>query len=900
MAVNIGKIAYTNPFRKRQYGGETVTKVKVRVADISQDGEKEVYKEFEHRTPVKNVFENYEDLSRISGLIAKELIGDCAYQDKYSGKEFDVSKVTYEAIRDNGLTFFMSTDTGLRRTGLLSLFPALSTGIRLYSKMSEIEDKEKTKDQIEVKTKLLEKIKSGIEVVFKFIYRDKDWRKNPNLKPVFDASPYESDAFYEGSDEKGLNGRSYIDSISWAVMLFLQIINAKVDNKFVLEEEYRNQARKLTKWCLDYVNNAVLTVKRNDETDNNKEYDRPVGWNFSNIVPSGKDATEQRSLYFTYAAASMYLALFEEYKDIIDNMMSLNRAHAKKTTIILDDHHYYKDNFKQAEEAIDVYAKKLEKEIAKAKEVGEYEEEKEEWTEKTDYLKFLKDALAKLQSCDERKLEDYNFFNEEKSAEYNGKIYKVDELEKLGPMSRFKWNLEKISTDIWEEAKDILEDKFVYDDFNFENLANHDALESGGQTNALFAGLLYISICLYSTYDLVVRWTEDDKSGRFGKKAYDDMQNTMLLHVQRAQRFFDKLSQKGKAFGVDFLILRFSEDFFKKNEVPDELEDKVYREESNLTDNETAEKLRKQLIRITSLTPMLLKTNNLISQYVVQYPQKQMGEGIDKIGQKRFYDRNRKGNNKYRWFWESDGYHAMSNYYYVGAIFDFYAYYDYYERAYVNRYEQLRNTLIVDLDYSDPIRAYYQKMVDEKQMVENECKIKLDEMQNKHKKDLDEIKAQVKTSKTGRDLVRNINQVIMDSKYFETPVFFNKVIDGMRKQLAEELAEKYRKEGRDTEKGLVELKTPCQPKEGGGLLSLLEALAADVILPSAVKAKKARNDAKLIDKVGKGLEGEGLEADDFILMGLKQLINEGLISEAFRNMLDTTKWVFENKPIEEK
>jgi len=174
---------------------------------------------------------------------------------------------------------------------------------------------------------------------------------------------------------------------------------------------------------------------------------------------------------------------------------------------------------------------------------------------------------------------------------------------------------------------DILENNFVYDDFNF-NIATAEAIQSGGQTNALFAGLLHISICLYSTYNLVISFTEDDGTGKFGQKAHEDMQNTMLLHVQRAQRFFNKLEEKGKAFGVDSLTLRFSEDY--SNEAD---------REGNLTDRELAEKLRKQSIHITSLTPMLLKTNNLISQYVIRYPQKQMGESLIRIGEKRFYDR---------------------------------------------------------------------------------------------------------------------------------------------------------------------------------------------------------------------------------------------------------------------
>jgi hypothetical protein len=852
------KVELENPFIDKEWKGIKEDDVTEIVIDVGKDGKK-VFDKIVHKIPRNRIFERYKALPDISVEIAKELIGENAYKDA----DADIRNLSYKEIRDKGLTFFMSTDAGLKRTGLLSLCPAILTGIKLYDIMPESEER----------NKLLSKIKSGIEACFRFIYRDQDWRNNSDLKPVFDASPYESDAFYPGDDKEkeGLNGRSYIDTISWAVFLFLRIMNFvdknDKDKKFVFEE-YRKEAKRLARWCLLYVNNAVLTIEAEDEEaeEEEKYYQRPVGWSFSKIVSSPKTAEAQSSLYFTYAAASMYLAFYDEYKDIIDYLMTINRKNDDKEIPFYNTlkQNYHVNNFKQAEEAIEAFEIGMEKEKP----------------EQVKALEDLKEALEVLKKADPNDLEDYFYFNEGKSAEYNGKIYTVAEIndpKSLGPISRFKWNLEKISNDLWIKAKekDKLENNFIYDDFNF-NIATEEAIKSGGQTNALFAGLLHISICLYSTYDFVVSYTKDDGTGRFGPKAYEDMQNTMLLHVQKVQRFFDELEAEGKAFGVDSLTLRFSEDY------SDDANKK-----GNLNDRELAERLRKQSIHIASLTPMLLKTNNLISRQIIKFPQKQMGTSLIRIGVKRFYDRTITSNNeneKYRWFWDSDGYHAMSNYYYVGAIFDFYGYYDVYEKQYIERYTEIRKTLEKDLGFSDTVREYYQKKEDEI----TELKTEHERVLKEKDKEIADIAAKAKKSEIGDTLVKNINQVVEDSTYFDDPEFLRRVIEGIRKQLAKEIKERYAKYPQPDNEVLAQLEEPAEPKDGT-LFSLLKALAADIILPSAIEANK--KPSGLIEELGRdGVEGDGVPVAKFALKGGKQLITDGVIDRLFALMFKTFNW----------
>jgi predicted CopG family antitoxin len=283
---------------------------------------------------------------------------------------------------------------------------------------------------------------------------------------------------------------------------------------------------------------------------------------------------------------------------------------------------------------------------------------------------------------------------------------------------------------------------------------------------------------------------------------------------------------------------------------------------------------------------MLLKTNNLISRQVVKFPQKQMGASLIRIGIKRFYDRTNMSDNeneKYRWFWDSDGYHAMSNYYYVGAIFDFYEYYDIYEKQYIERYTEIRKTLEKDLAFSDSIREYYQKKDDE-----------ISELKAVHERELKEKEKEIARAnekagmnELGGRLVSEIKKVIEDST-FADPDFLKRIILGIREQLAQELVMRYNRIPNADKSVLEQLTKPLEPKDGT-LFSLLQALAADIILPSAIDAKKSKASGK-IKEIGKDdLEGDGLPVADFALKGGRQLI-DGSMDKLFWEMCSQLSW----------
>ena len=796
-----------------------------------------------HTLPREGVFKQYENLDIIAAQIAKELLSEQVYN------AVDISKTEYKKIIEGGLTFFMSSEHSQERSGLLSICPAVLTAMKIWSAMPESS----------LKTKLFTSIEAGIDAIFKIIYRDEEQVLNDGA-PVFDASPY---AYETNAFSKGLTGRSYIDSISWAVPVFLRILNLteKKDKKevFVFQDNnLRKKSEFLAKWCLKYTNGCLLL------SDDGKT---PIGWSFTRLE---KYRGAERSLYFTYAASTIYLSFYAEYEKIILSQRTIDEISSARDYEDAGDIHfdlnekYWENKNNELGKALETISNTLESKQKQVEQEGLDEQTIEDLETSITNLKKIKEALDVLLDPENaEKIRALAEFNDENRITNEAKG-ENDSLEKVGQIARLKWNLEQISAQIWNKAGKDLEDKFLYEDFA---VAENDAIAKSGQTNALFTGLLLIGIILNCAYDVRI-YSEK------GQREYETMQNAMLLHVQKTQRFFDKLGEGDvdKSFAVDSLILKFME---KVNDGGGQ--------GAGLSDRELVEILRKHNIRVCSLTPMLLKTNNLLSEYVIQYPQKQMGESLLRISQKRYYDKSNKDKERFRWLWETDNYHSISNYYYVGAIFDFYTYYKKYEQMYVKRYENMRTDLLRDLNFTEQVRKHYQDIADEKKELEKEYKGKL-----KAKDDeIAEALAKAKKSEIGEDLVTDINKVIKDSVYFEDPIFFKKIINGMRKQLAEELAARYAQNPSEDRAVLEKLTQPSDPKDGA-FFSLLQALAADIILPSAIEARKSEGTG-LVTNLGK--EGlEGIMPSDFALKGGKQLIKDGLIDKLFAFMCQPLIW----------
>jgi len=835
-----------------------------------------------HPLPEKNVFNQYKSLETITGEIVKEFLGKEIYEE-----DAHLSEKNCKEIIENGLTFFMSSQYKTKHSGLLSICPAVLTAMKLWKKLPE---------SSEDKDKLFKAINAGITAIFKIIYRGREQSIDNNL-PVFDASPYE---YGTGDFKRGLDGKSYIDSISWAVPVFLRILNLseEKDNKKVpvfTDKNLREQAAFLAMWCLKYVNESMVSYTDEYDKDDSGKPKKYLGWSFTKLDNS---ENAERSLYFTYAVSTIYLSFYAEYQEIIDSLRTIERE-MKRELIEKEKkdkgEHYDEDELrlslyklgeiywnkkKEMEDkkknvekiindkkrALEEYEKKKEWETADKSEDSQSENPEEEISKKnvTNEAGKLRFDILRLEGINKalNTLTNRDYDQKIKEMEYFNEGSKILDEEK-GQLSILKKHLEDVSEEIWENIEDKLEETFFYEDIR-STTATKEAIENGGQTNALFTGLLQIGIILNCGYDLKIRNEKYEKKEE-GEKEYQKMQDAMLLHVQKTQRFFDYLEDNDKAFGVDSLILRFSEKINEDNN------------KEMGTDRALAEKLRKHYIRVCSLTPLLLKTNNLLSKYVVQYPQKQMGESLDRIDQKRFIDKS-KGKNEYHWFWETDAYHAISNYYYVGAIFDFYDYYKDYEMYYVEKYKNIMKALKDDLKFTGEVQKHRQEIEDKITDIKKEHDKEIDEKNEKIK----ELEEKIETSDIGKEIVANINEVISTSTCLEDPEFLKKIIIGIRKQLAKELAERYETSGVENKEDLENLTKPLEPKNKT-LFSLLQALAADIILSSAIDANEEEDTGMLT-----GLQDSSPAKYALNRGGL--LINGGLIGKLFALMFKNFSW----------
>lgn len=132
--------------------------------------------------------------------------------------------------------------------------------------------------------------------------------------------------------------------------------------------------------------------------------------------------------------------------------------------------------------------------------------------------------------------------------------------------------------------------------------------------------------------------------------------------IQNVYDSYCDLEKMKKLYIVEQYILNFNES------LPDEMF-----EEANL--------LRKQRIQVLSLVPLMVRTYNLVSQYLIQYPQKQMINYLELIMKYRHISPQTK---MAEWCWDRDAYDININTLFICSLFDFYEYYDQFERPYTD------------------------------------------------------------------------------------------------------------------------------------------------------------------------------------------------------------------------
>ena len=132
----------------------------------------------------------------------------------------------------------------------------------------------------------------------------------------------------------------------------------------------------------------------------------------------------------------------------------------------------------------------------------------------------------------------------------------------------------------------------------------------------------------------------------------------MNLELQLIQNFYDELRTSGKESIVDRHIIAFDQ--------PHE------------TIKDFGKLLNEETIQASPFLPMLVKANNLIAYYILEFPQQQMREFFDMM-----LDAQMDGKND--WLWDKRKYDLLSTERYLESIADFFDYYDKYERSYADK-----------------------------------------------------------------------------------------------------------------------------------------------------------------------------------------------------------------------
>lgn len=188
-----------------------------------------------------------------------------------------------------------------------------------------------------------------------------------------------------------------------------------------------------------------------------------------------------------------------------------------------------------------------------------------------------------------------------------------------------------------------LRTKFLGFDFNEIDV---DEIKGSTTNNAIFN-------TLFSVVILIASGVSDIYDSFFKERRYFEWLQSIMQNVYDT---YCDLAYSQKGYIIDQYILNFNET------IPNELYEQV-------------NYLRKQRIQVLTVVPLMVRAYNMVSSWVIQYPQKQMINYLELIMTSRF----RKRSGSYEWVWDRDGYDVNINSIYISALYDFYSYYEQYE-----------------------------------------------------------------------------------------------------------------------------------------------------------------------------------------------------------------------------
>lgn len=623
---------------------------------FNESGYADEYDGLASKRDEKQIFRTFTPRDVAAGAWIKDLVENGYRTGKKSGRR---------VIDEEG--FFMSDE--MQEVGVLSIAPALSALLFELAQLKNGDDSSISKDAQPFEKTVAEKshvLNSVTNSVCRLLAECYPYGVKDNLNDIesvlFSSMPFYDDKTME--ENPGWESGGYLDTASWVFLVAdsiegflnrLEHVTPEVYKKLKWEVKGSDFSEQLT---TDEVKKAVRNlylgsvkvtcdciVRSGDKRDG-----RVLGWSFRRMEKGAEP-----SLYFSYVASTVYLGLHKRF-DGGSGKISKLRA-------------FEQELLYRAGQSEDALANEM-KNFAFFRDITKPEQFKKKlaWLAQDrfcgyDEFKKFAEFLKELSADDKQELDLlYNYINKGQPL-----TYKFDEADADGGFSLLKQATVSLAEMLWNEGFGNSADKLPFKKHMAKGPCFQDGtpvdlsvVRQSNHNNSFFNNLFVIGIVLNSAYDEELRKKSPEEYGK--------MLNAFQLSIQNTQRCYGEIEEEGLLYKIDSYILDFAE--------------KVDGESAEL-----AKQLRKVNMAVVPLMPLLLKNNNLMNEYVVKYPQKEMKESLKDIIKNKKRDKDKRS----IWVWDRDGYNAITNYYYIDSLIAFYRYYEKYEEVLIKNDERFNS-----------------------------------------------------------------------------------------------------------------------------------------------------------------------------------------------------------------
>lgn len=228
--------------------------------------------------------------------------------------------------------------------------------------------------------------------------------------------------------------------------------------------------------------------------------------------------------------------------------------------------------------------------------------------------------------------------------------------------------VQESARDAWNLSESNIDTKFY--NGNLSGTIDVSTIENSSSSDALFNNLFVINNVISGGLDeeindRLARAIDDDEMSNI-QGEYDTFLEKLQAALQRTIRYNKVFKSKSKDYIINDYYICCNEEFRGEN-------------------RKKSQELRKRRIKVSTISPLLIKTNNLISEFLTKYPQVEMIKYLDELIMR---NRSVDSDGEYIWIWENNEYLITANYYYITSLASFYKYLDTYE----TRFSQIDQT----------------------------------------------------------------------------------------------------------------------------------------------------------------------------------------------------------------